>query len=94
MAVEECLAIDKMDEQARYLSAVLDRREGRLEAAERGLRDLIASEPKHPYVRYACRYELAQILDRTERFDEAMRCLGEAKELVRALTDTKLLLRG
>ncbi len=93
-AVEECLAIDPKDDQARYLLAVLDRREGRMEAAERGLRDLIASEPKHPYVRYACRYELAQVLDRTDRYDEAMRFLVEAKELVRALTDTAMLKRG
>jgi hypothetical protein len=71
----------------------LDRREGQLEAAERRLRDLIQSEPKHPYVRYACRYELAHILDRTERFDEAMQALAEAKQLVRALADTELLLK-
>lgn len=93
-AVKECLAIDAKDDQARYFSALLDRREGKLENAEQALRDLITSEPKHPYVRYACRYELAHIMDRTERFDEAMRFLSEAKELVRALTDTKLLLRG
>jgi tetratricopeptide (TPR) repeat protein len=93
-AVAECLAIDARDDQARYFSALLDRREGKLEAAERGLRDLIASEPKHPYVRYACRYELAQVLDRTERCDEAMRFLREAKELVRALTDAASLMRG
>jgi len=91
--VEECLAIDPHDEQARYFWALLDRREGQLEAAERRLRDLIQSEPKHPYVRYACRYELAHILDRTERFDEAMQALAEAKQLVRALADTELLLK-
>jgi Flp pilus assembly protein TadD len=93
-AVGECLAIDGKDDQARYFSALLDRREGHVEAAERGLRELIASEPKHPYVQYACRYELAQVLDRTDRFDEAMRLLGEAKAMVRALTDTTLLMRG
>ena len=80
--MEECLAIDRKDEQARYFSAVLDRREGKLEAAERGLRDLIASEPKHQFVRYAARYELAQVMDRTERFDEVMVLLGEAKKIV------------
>jgi len=93
-AVAQCLAIDARDDQGRYFSALLDRRENKLEEAERGLRDLISSEPKHPFVRYACRYELAQLLDRTERFDEAMRWLGEAKEMVRALADTELLLRG
>jgi len=93
-AIAECLAIDPRDDQARYFAAVLDRRENQLAAAEQGLRDLIASEPRHPYVRYACRYELAQILDRTDRFDEAMACLAEAKQLVRALTHTDLLQKG
>ena len=93
-AVAECLAIDPRDDQARYFHAVLDRRESKLEEAERRLRDLIASEPKHPFVRYASRYELAQVLDRTDRFDEAMTCLLEAKNIVRSLTDTELLIQG
>jgi tetratricopeptide (TPR) repeat protein len=93
-AVEECLAIDPRDDQARYFAAVLDRREGKMEDSERRLRDLISSEPKHPYVRYACRYELAQVCDRADRFDEAMKLLAEAKEIVRRLTDTDQLLRG
>lgn len=93
-AIEECLRIDPHDDQARYFSAVLDRREGKIEGAERRLRELIQSAPKHPYVRYACRYELAQVCDRTDRFDEAMKFLGEAKQIVRALTNTDLLLKG
>jgi tetratricopeptide (TPR) repeat protein len=93
-AVAECLAIDPKDDQARYFSALLDRREGKMQEAESQLRDLIASKPQHPYVRYAARYELAQVLDRTERFDEAMRLLAEAKDIVRGLADTGLLLRG
>jgi len=93
-AVAECLAIDPRDDQARYFHAVLDRRESKLEEAERRLRDLIASEPKHPFIRYASRYELAQVLDRTDRFDEAMTCLLEAKNIVRSLTDTELLIQG
>jgi tetratricopeptide (TPR) repeat protein len=92
--VEECLAIDARDEQARYVSALLDRREGLLEPAESLLRELIQSDPRHPYVRYACRYELAQVLDRTQRFDEAMKLLAEAKQLVRTLVDTDLLLKS
>jgi tetratricopeptide (TPR) repeat protein len=85
--VNKCLAIDASDEQARYFSALLDRRENKIVDAERGLRELIASEPKHPYVCYACRYELAQILDQTDRFDEAMNVLAGAKALVRNLAD-------
>jgi hypothetical protein len=45
-------------------------------------------------VRYAARYELAQVLDRTERFDEAMVLLKEAKEIVLALADAKMLMRS
>ena len=93
-AVHECLAIDPRDDQARYFMAVLDRREGRIAEAERGLRDLLASDPRHPFVRYAARYELAQALDRTERCDEAMVQLKEAKEIVLALADAKLLMRS
>ena len=94
VAVDECLHIDPKDDQARYFTALLDRRENKLEAAESRLRDLIASEPQHPFVRYACRYELAQILDRAGQCDEAMRLLGEAKQIVRGLTDTDALLKG
>lgn len=93
-AVAECLAIEPLDDQARYFSALLDRREGKLQEAENHLRDLIASKPKHPFVRYAARYELAQVMDRTDRFDEAMSLLVAAKDIVRALADTGLLMRS
>jgi tetratricopeptide (TPR) repeat protein len=92
--VDECLRIEPREPQALYFSAVLDRRENKIASAESRLRDLIASEPRQPYVRYACRYELAQLLDRQDRYDEAMQWLREAKNIVRSLTDTKLLLRG
>jgi Flp pilus assembly protein TadD len=82
-AIGSCLAIDPKDEQARYYEAFLDRRENKLEDAERRLRDLIASNPRHQYVQYASRYELAEVLNRTERFDEAMQTLFEAKNIVR-----------
>jgi len=93
-AVNACLAIDPRDEQAVFFAASLDRREGNLGQSECGLRDLIATGIRHPYVRYAARYELAQALDRMERYDEAMKLLGEAKEIVRGLTDTEALLRA
>jgi len=92
-AAEACLVINPKDEQARYVSALLDRRINKLELAELNLRDLIASKPKHEYVRYAARYELAQILDQTNRFDEAIECLSEGKEIVRGLADPSMLLR-
>jgi hypothetical protein len=84
-AIESCLAIDPRDDQARYFAALLDRRENRIEEAELQLRDLIASGPRHQYVQYASRYELAEVLNRTGRFDEAMQLLLEAKTLQRRL---------
>ena len=89
--VLQCLAQFPRDEQALYVHALLDRREGKLAEAERQFRDLIASDLKHPYVPYASRYELANILERLGNVDEAMRFLGQAKDLVRALGDTKRL---
>ena len=87
--VKRCLELDPRDEQARYLSAHLDRRESNLADAERQFRDLIASVSRHPYVNYACHSELAQILDRTERFEEAMAQLEEGKKLVRQTSGAK-----
>ncbi len=84
-AIASCLAIDPKDDQARYFDALLDRRENKIEDAERGLRNLIASGPRHEYVQYASRYELAEVLNRTERYDEAMEMLKEAKTIVRRL---------
>jgi tetratricopeptide (TPR) repeat protein len=91
-AIASCLAIDPWDDQARYYAAFVDRRENKLEDAERGLRDLIASGPKHEYVQYASRYELAEILNRTGRFDEAMQALIEAKNIVQRLGNVRMML--
>lgn len=91
-AIASCLAIDPRDDQARYFQAVIDRRENRLQDAEQHLRDLIASEPRHQFVQYASHYELAEILDRTDRFDEAMTHLLEAKKKVRVLGDVGAML--
>src|SRR5665213_3241653 len=82
-AVNKCLEIDSRNELARFLSAQLDRRDNKLADAERQLRDLIDSGVRHPHVRYSCHYELAHILDRTERFDEALAQLAEGKKLSR-----------
>jgi tetratricopeptide (TPR) repeat protein len=85
------LATSPHDEEASYMHAHLDRREGKLLDAERQLRDLIASDPKHPYVTYAARFELANILDQLGNVDEAMNYLGQAKDMVRTSEDAKRL---
>lgn len=81
--VNNCLKLDPGSEQARFLSAHLDRRENRLEAAERQFRSMLVSPPRHPHLRYSCYCELARISDRAERFEEAMAWLEEGKKLAR-----------
>ena len=82
-AVNRCHELDPGSEQARYLSAHLDRRENKLAEAEKQFRELIAAGPRLAHVRYACHSELAHILDRTERFDEAITVLEEGKNFAR-----------
>ena len=53
-----------------------------LAEAERQARELLA-EAKTPQVRYSCYAELAYILDRTERFPEAMAQLEARKKIAR-----------
>jgi Flp pilus assembly protein TadD len=92
-ALAASLALDPRNERARCFAALLDWRENKIEEAERGLRDLMASGPRNPDVQYGCRYQLAQLLDRTDRFDEAMETLAEAKRLLRGLADVPAMLK-
>jgi len=80
-AVNKCLELDPRNEPARYLSAHLYRREDKLTDAEQQFRDMLVSGLRDPQVRYFCHLELARTLDRTERFEEAMKELMEAKKL-------------
>jgi tetratricopeptide (TPR) repeat protein len=89
--VQECLAQNPNDDQARYLHAFLLHRLGRNAEAEPALRQLVSSEIKYPYVKYASRHLLGVVLDQLGQFGEALRWLVEAKALVRQLTDTSLL---
>jgi tetratricopeptide (TPR) repeat protein len=89
--VEACLARYPNDDQARYLHAFLLQRMGRNAEAEGALRELVGSEIKYPYVKYASRHLLGVVLDQLGDFAEALRWLCEAKALVRQITDTALL---
>ena len=79
--VDKCLKLDPQSESARYLSAHLYRREHKMAEAEQRFRDLLRSDLRDPTVNYFCHFELARILDATERYDEAMTELEEAKRL-------------
>lgn len=92
--VEACRAKHPNDDQVRYFRAFLLHRKKDYTQAETELRDLIKSSPQYPYVKYASRHLLGVVLDQLGQYDEAMRCLHEAKALVRTITDTSLLERG
>ncbi len=66
---------------AQLLRAKLDRRAGQLVEAENRLRPLLAKSDR--VIRVQGWYELAAILDRQGRYDEAMAALLEAKALAR-----------
>lgn len=87
--VNSCLALDPRSEQPRYLSAHLDRREQKFAEAEQQLRDLLADDLKLPQVRYACHAELAHVLDRAGRCEEAMDQLEAGKRQARESFDRK-----
>ncbi len=89
--VEHALTKHPRDDQALYFSALLDRREKKLVEAESGLRDLLASGPRHEFVQYGVRYELAEVLNATERYDEAMEMLRQAKEILQSLANVSAM---
>ena len=89
--VEACLAKHPGDDQARYFRALLLHRLKRHSEAEATLRDLIKSDPRYPYVKYAAPHLLGVVLDELGHYQEAMKWLCEAKAQVRTITDTRLL---
>lgn len=92
--VEACLAKHPGDDQCRYFRAFLLYRKGRHDEAETALRDLIAGGPRYPYVKYASRHLLGVVLDQLGNYSEAMRCLQEAKAIVRQITEIRQLEQG
>ncbi len=87
-AVNRTVALDPQNQPALYLAAHLNRRENKLAEAEQQLRDLLAADPRERQLVIFSHFELARILDRTERFDEAMAQLAEAKRVAATTFDT------
>jgi tetratricopeptide (TPR) repeat protein len=83
-AVQRCLELDPSCQKARYLAAHLDRRDGKLDEAERRFRDLLGSDLKDAHLQYSCHSELAAIYDDEDRFEDAMAELQTAKKLLPA----------
>ena len=72
------------DEQVRYFDALLDQRSGRKELAESKLRDLLADSCDNKQVWLMGHHLLADLLDKSDRPDEAMKFLQRVKSSVLA----------
>ncbi len=79
--IDRALRADRACAPALLARARLDRQAGRMEAAEKLIRSFLATADRESRVRGW--YELGGILDRQQRYDEAMTALLEAKALVR-----------
>jgi tetratricopeptide (TPR) repeat protein len=80
--VTQALTMDPACAAARLVRARLDRLAGQLETAERELRGLLAKPIADLWTHAQSWYELAAILDRQEKYDEAMTAFLEAKALL------------
>lgn len=72
------------NEQVRYFDAFLDQRSGHIDSAESKLRDLLATSCADKQVWLMGHHLLADLLDTTERPDEAMQFLHRVKSSVLA----------
>jgi hypothetical protein len=81
--VTESLQREPANERALLLGATLDRRRGNVADAESRFRDLLTGEAYGLPTRAQAGYELAQLLDDNEQYDEAFKTLLAAKKLMR-----------
>ena len=79
--IERALQLDSRCALALLGRARLNRQAGRLDQAEELLRNFPANA--HPIIRVRAWYELGGVLDRQERYDEAMTAFLEAKAILR-----------
>jgi tetratricopeptide (TPR) repeat protein len=81
--IDEALQRDPGHEEAQLQQAVLDRRRGQVADAELKLRALVDDQSRSPTTRAQASYELAQLLDDQERFDDAFTAFVAAKRLLK-----------
>ena len=84
--VERALALNPGFPAALLVHARAERLAGRWEAAEQVLRSFITKPIPDPWIHAQAWYELATILDRREKFDDAMTAFLNAKNLLRPQT--------
>jgi tetratricopeptide (TPR) repeat protein len=83
--VDEALERDPGHEEAQLQQAVLDRRRGKAAEAESKLRALVGDRSRSMSTRAQASYELAQLQDDQERFDEAFATLVAAKRFMQPI---------
>jgi tetratricopeptide (TPR) repeat protein len=81
--VARALILDPTCPEALLVQARLERLAGRLETAEQYARSLLTRPIADPTTHAQAWYELATVLDREEKFDDAMTAFLEAKALLR-----------
>jgi len=84
-ALDEALLHDPANEGALLQQAILHRRSGAISQAESTLRSLAGDGSRTSATRAQAWYELAQLLDAGEQYDDAFRALENAKQLVKPL---------
>ena len=82
-SISQALALDGKNAQARLVQTRIERGLGRLESAEQIIRPVLTQAGVDTWTRACAWYELAGLLDRQKRFDEAMAAFLEAKALLR-----------
>jgi len=82
-AVDACAARHPENAQVRCFQALLWQRAGKLAEAEKQLRELAAIGSLDLNTKYSCRHQLAVVLDEAGQYTEALRWLGEAKQILR-----------
>jgi tetratricopeptide (TPR) repeat protein len=92
--VEACLLQHPKDGRALYFKAFLMHRKGLDGEAETALRDLLKSGSLDPNVKQSATHLLGVVLDALGQYAEAMRSLGNAKTLLREMTNTTALERA
>ena len=80
--VAEAITREPGNDEAKLQQAILDRRRHDAARAETGLRELVANESGLWTIRAQAGYELAQLLDDTERYDESFQVLLAAKRRI------------
>jgi Flp pilus assembly protein TadD len=82
-AVDDALAREPGNDDAQFQRAIIARRQKNLERAETMLRALVVSPASSPEIRCKSWYELGQIMDDAERYDDAFAAFTAAKRIMK-----------